>query len=131
MPAYEDTLFSPPAPVVRVKLRNPQTGIDRSDVPMLLDSGADVTLLPRTAIDALDVQPSDQSYELIAFDGTKSVSAVVIAELVFLGRVFRGQFLLVDQEVGILGRDVLNHVSVLLDGPSLRWEEWVSNIRKS
>jgi hypothetical protein len=28
-----------------------------------------------------------------------------------------------NSENGILGRDVLNHVAVLLDGPRLRWQE--------
>lgn len=32
-------------------------------------------------------------------------------------------FLITDQEVGILGRDVLNHISLLLDGPQLFWSE--------
>ncbi len=30
--------------------------------------------------------------------------------------------LLTNQAVGFLGRDVLNHLSVLLDGPRLNWE---------
>ena len=90
---------------------------------MLMDSGADVTLLPKSAVDSLEVERSGPNYELIAFDGAKSVSEAVRAELIFLGRTFRGQFLVIDQEVGILGRDILNHVCLLLDGPGLQWEE--------
>lgn len=126
MTAYDDRLFSPPAPIVLVKLRKPQTETSQSEVPMLLDSGADVTLLPQSVVDALGIERSDTRFELIAFDGTKSVSEVVQAELVLLGRMFRGQFLLIDQEVGILGRDILNNLSLLLDGPNLRWEERLS-----
>jgi hypothetical protein len=40
--------------------------------------------------------------------------------------VFSGRFLLIDQEVGVLGRDILNHVCIILDGPNLRWEERTS-----
>jgi len=123
MPAYDDRLFSPAAPVVRVTLRNPQTGQNKSDLPMLIDSGADVTLLPKSAIHSLGLGLSGASYELIAFDGTASVSGAVRAQLVLLGKTYRGQFLLTDDEVGILGRDILNHVCLLLDGPGLRWEE--------
>jgi hypothetical protein len=50
MPAYDATRFEPPAPLARVILRNPDTGAVWSNVPMLLDSGADVTLIPQTAI---------------------------------------------------------------------------------
>ena len=31
--------------------------------------------------------------------------------------------MLIDQEWGIMGRDVLNHVALLLDGPKLTWSE--------
>ncbi len=123
MPAYDDRLFSPPAPVVRAELRNPQTGKIQSKVPMLIDSGADVTLLPKSAVDSLEMERSDRNYELISFDGTKSVSEAVRADLLLPGRAFRGQFLLIRQEVGILGRDVLNHICMRLDGPGLQWEE--------
>ncbi len=40
-----------------------------------------------------------------------------------MDRRFRGRFLLIDAEVGVVGRNVLNHVRLLLDGPALSWEE--------
>ena len=36
---------------------------------------------------------------------------------------FKGDFLVVDQPWGILGRNVLNAVPLTLDGPRLRWDE--------
>ena len=33
------------------------------------------------------------------------------------------QFPVIDDEVGILGRNVLNHLSLVLDGPRLSWRE--------
>lgn len=45
------------------------------------------------------------------------------ADALFLGRKFRGQFLVVEAEIGVLGRDVLNNVRVVLDCPRLLWEE--------
>ena len=53
MPAYDTRLFHPPAPLARVTLRNPETGKTVSDVPMLVDSGADVTLLPQQSLTPL------------------------------------------------------------------------------
>ena len=60
-------------------------------------------------------------YELMGFDGSRSEAVAVTVEMVFLDRTFRGQYLLIDAERGVLGRDVLNHLAVLLDGPGRRW----------
>jgi hypothetical protein len=55
MPSYDASHFDPPAPVARVTLRNPHSGVTVSDVVLLLDTGADVTMLPRMAIERLGV----------------------------------------------------------------------------
>ena len=47
----------------------------------------------------------------------------VTAELTFLGKSFRGQFLLIDSWYGVLGRNILNNLAVLFDGPSQGWME--------
>ena len=71
---------------------------------------------------ALDAVPGKQ-YELAGFNGNVSQTAVARLEMVFCRRTFRGQFLLVDQAWGILGRNVLNTLTLLLDGPCLSWDE--------
>jgi hypothetical protein len=97
----------------------------RSDVPMLLDSGADVSLVPELAVRQIGIVPTPgQQYQLVSFDGTISFAPVVRLELIFCGRTFRGQFLLIDQDSGILGRNVLNALPLLLDGPRLVWDEY-------
>ena len=124
MPTYNTTHFEPPAPLAQVVLRHINTGAVRSNVPMLLDSGADVTLVPQVVISELGITPvPDRQYELIGFDGNASLAPVVQLELVFYRRTFRGQFLLIDQEWGILGRNVLNTISLLFDGLNLSWNE--------
>lgn len=124
MPTYDSLWFSPPAPLARVRLTHPETKATVSDVPMLIDSGADVTLLPIAAVASLGIEPlADKRYELVNFDKQTSFASVVRLELHFLGRTFRGQFLLAEQEWGVIGRNVLNAVPILLDGPRLAWEE--------
>jgi hypothetical protein len=123
MPGYDDSRFAPPAPVARVSLRNPDRVEGTEEVPMLIDSGADVSLLPGSAVASLGVAGTGERYTLVAFDGTTSESEVVRVDLVFLARRFRGRFLRIDAEVGVLGRDILNHVRLLLDGPALNWAE--------
>ena len=124
MPAYNSALFDPPAPVARVALLNSESGATLSDVIMLMDSVADVTLIPQEPVNRLGVSViPGQSYELIGFDGSPSFASAVWLEMVFMNGTFRGRFLLIDQEWGILGRDILNLVSLLLDGPNLMWSE--------
>ncbi len=95
----------------------------KADVPMLLDTGADVTLLPGSIMTGLGVALlPGKSFELIGFEGQESRAYAVRAEMIFLGLTFRGQFLIVEQDWGIIGRNVLNAVSLTLDGPNLNWD---------
>lgn len=124
MPRYDTAQFEPPAPLAQVTLRNPDTGTISSDVPMVLDTGADVSLIPHTSLVTLGLTASqDRLYELISFDGSISYAPVVQIELLFCNRTFRGQFLVIDQGFGILGRNVLNSLELIFDGPNLAWDE--------
>jgi len=123
MPAYDHDRFAPAAPVARVTLRHPDSGESIADVPMLIDSGADATLLPKSAVASLGIIGTGERYRLVAFDGTTNESEAVRAVLLFLDKSFRGRFLQVDSGVGVIGRNILNRVRLLLDGPGLNWEE--------
>jgi predicted aspartyl protease len=124
MPKYDAENFDPPAPVAYVSLRDPATGASLSDVPMLMDTGADVSFLPRSYIELLGTEPAaDVVYEIQGFDGESKLANVIELELVFLGKKFSGQFLLIDQPMGILGRNILNVLSITFDGPRGKWDE--------
>ncbi len=92
---------------------------------MLLNSGADVTLVPQAVVAHLGVTvvPGSQ-LKLMGFDGNTSPAQIVDIELTFLGRIYRGEFLLIDQEYGVLGRNLLNTVGLVFDGPHLAWGEF-------
>jgi hypothetical protein len=65
MPSYDTSHFDPPAPVAHVTLRNPQSGATVSDVLLRVDTGADITLLPHTAVERLGVPLlADQQEEI-------------------------------------------------------------------
>jgi predicted aspartyl protease len=124
MPTYDSAQFAPPAPVATVSLRAPNNDNNAVDVQMLIDTGADLTLVPERCIADLKVN-ADQSegYELEGFDGSKTIAPTVQLDLTLLRRTFRGRFVVTDSQRGILGRNVLNHFAILLDGPGLNWQE--------
>jgi predicted aspartyl protease len=124
MPEYDAENFDPPAPVVHVLLRNPATGASFQNVPMLIDIGTDATAIPNTYAEQLDIDPmTDKTYIVEGFDGQTRISQIAEAEMEIAGRLFRGQFLLLDQAHGYLGRNVLNQLRILLDGPRRKWSE--------
>ncbi len=91
---------------------------------MLLDSGADVTLVPEECVVRLAAEvDADAAYELAGFDGARSVARAAQLQLVVLGRTFKGRFLLIRDPCEVLGRNILNHLALLLDGPALSWRE--------
>ena len=57
MPAYDGARFAPDAPVALVSIRNSETGKSESSVAMLIDSGADVTLLPAAVLARARARP--------------------------------------------------------------------------
>ncbi len=54
MPGFDDR-FAPLAPIATVSLTQPDSDESVEDISMLIDSGADVTLVPRSAITTLGV----------------------------------------------------------------------------
>ncbi len=126
MPSYDAAGFHPPAPTAMVTLYDPSTRANLPGVPMLLDIGSDVTLVPRAAIERLGVAlETDPSIELIGFDGTRSVAPFATVLVILLRRAFRGHYMLVEGEPGILGRDILNQLVLLFDGPRQQWSHHV------
>jgi len=118
---YSDT-YSPPAPVANVKLRNPETLESITNVPMLLDTGSDITLLPKSFCKEIGVEISETEFlELEGFNQGRSIAFYVRLEFIFLNKMFRGNFLVYEQDEGIVGRDILNEFSILFNGKNLEW----------
>src|SRR5438876_10884454 len=102
MPPYDAALFAPPAPLALVTLRNAGTGKSATGVAMLMDTGADISLVPVAALTQLGARPEPgRTYELAGFDGGPVTTQAVNLDLLFLGRTFRGLFVVYDQSPGI------------------------------
>jgi predicted aspartyl protease len=119
---YDDT-FDPPAPLAEIAVRNRTTGERIENIFALLDTGADVSLLPLRAIEKLQIEPSGEKVSLVGFDESQSFSNTYGLQVIFLGRKITGEYCTTDDEIGILGRDVLNEFSIIFDGVNLEWKE--------
>lgn len=112
---------TPPAPFVLVTLRNPVTGEERRDFPAQVDTAADRTVLP----ESLELNLNVTGFRPIgSFGGAVSV---VPSYAVLLG-VHTFPLSLTEvlahpaERWVLLGRDVLNHLRTLLDGPGTALE---------
>ena len=89
MANYNSALFSPPAPLSFVTLLNPDNGLEELEVPMLLDTGSDVTLVPRISAEKVKVDlSSSRQYELAGFDNQKSQSQLVKLHMILKKKLF-------------------------------------------
>jgi hypothetical protein len=91
---------------------------------MLIDTGSDTTLLPSDIVEKLGVKAEENtSFEVQVFDGDTKFLKIVKLDLLVLDKTFKGEYLLIDRPIGILGRNILNNVRILLDGPREKWDE--------
>jgi len=120
---YDGQYYQPPAPVAPLTLRTLDGRKQTiSNVPALIDTRADVTLLPRWAVEQLGLTPlADGSVQLAWFDGSTRAAETVELETSFHGGRFQGRYAVIDQPHGIVGRNLLNHFRLLFDGPARTW----------
>lgn len=85
---------------------------------MQIDTGADISLLPAIVVSSgslgLVVGPE---MEIVGVDDRPISIPTVETQMILDSYSFSGVYGLIDTEIGILGRDVLNQLILLLDGP--------------
>lgn len=115
--------MQPPAPFVRVTLRNPQTGVELQDVPAQLDTAADRTLLPDDLVRALSL-PQIRTIPIGVMGGiVRSMPTYPVQ--VTLHNLAPQTLEVVShsaEEWVLLGRDFLNAYRIVFDGPQLSLE---------
>ena len=115
--------ITPPAPFVHVSIRPPERGIAVSGLPALLDTAADITVIPARVAEELQLIPLDE-VPIGGFDGRVSWVSTFLVQLALrqsppkVIRVVASR----DEPYVLLGRDVLNDYRAILDGPLLRLE---------
>ena len=110
--------YFPPAPVVSITLIAPAERLRTNTLSALVDSGADGTLVPVDYLNEIHASPTTERFVRSQWGERRSVLMylvdVQVGALTLPGIEVVGDDM--SQEV-ILGRDVLNRLRVLLDGP--------------
>ncbi len=117
-----DTSWLPAAPVVPVRLASLAEHSETITAQAKLDTGADLTAIPYALIERLRLMPAGEieveGYDsrratILAYDVSLQVDQLSVNGLLVIGFA---------EDYVLLGRDVLNRLRVLLDGPALTTE---------
>lgn len=119
MPKYEAEAWDPPAPIVRATMRGPLG--TTADVPMLIDTGSDVSVVPLAVVEALGAAVHPSRVAVQFYSGAEDAWDEANLSVEFAHFRFEGLFLVAESSYGIVGRNVLNLITLTLDGPRLRW----------
>jgi predicted aspartyl protease len=121
MPAY-DVGFHPPAPFLDVRVFNP---VDSSKVVSRrgkLDTGADFCAIPDALIDLLELLPEDTVITR-GYNHETKVCDVFRVSLEVAGQQFENiAVIATPREDVLIGRDVLNHFVITLNGKDLTFD---------
>jgi len=113
---YDQQNFNPPAPVMEVFLSVPSVQSVILKLPALLDSGADITVIPEQIVQQLQLRYVD---EIMAsgYDGIPKQTFIYSVKLIFndLGD-FIVRAIASNNDHVLVGRDILNKWSLLLEG---------------
>jgi predicted aspartyl protease len=116
MIAY-DMRYAPPAPIASVVVVNAVQKRRHRSAPALLDTGSDITAIPRSLASTLQLYPIGQ----IRLEDVQAQTLKVLTYAVHLTvadlSIPRLEVILTGLDHVVLGRDVLNRLYVLLNGP--------------
>jgi predicted aspartyl protease len=110
--------YHPPSPALDVRLYSAVTDQFNGPFSAILDTGSDATLVPLSCLRAIGAEETSPGW-MIGITGDRQSVALYFVDI-YLGQLaFPGIRVIGDknaQEI-ILGRDVLNKLSLFLDGP--------------
>lgn len=116
-----DQGFAPPAPVLPVDISIVDRPDRRTTVPALLDTAADITVLPDTLVDQLELAPVAETMVEGFEEQPKRAFVYVVAVHVVGTRLYPARVVTHSAEYALLGRNVLNNLFVRLEGPDLQF----------
>jgi hypothetical protein len=120
MPIEYNRSVEPPAPFVTITVTNPRR-LATGRFPAKLDTAADITALPRVQVQALSL-PQQRLLEVSGYDNRLAIIPTYEASLEVAHIRTRLEVVAIEEDYALLGRDVLNLLRLLLDGPALTLE---------
>lgn len=114
--SYDQRNFNPPAPVMEVSLSIPSMQSVILKSPALLDSGADITVIPEQIVQQLQLRYVDE-ITASGYDGVPKQTFLYSVKLIFddLGD-FIVRAVASNNDHVLVGRNILNKWSLLLEG---------------
>jgi len=113
-----DSSFFPPAPILEIRLGAPETFLQVGPLPALVDSGADMSIVPLRYIKPLGLQVDNRKFLRSAWGERRPVDVYLLD--VGIGKITFPLVEIVADDRGdnlILGRNILNKLVMILDGP--------------
>jgi predicted aspartyl protease len=117
------TNYYPPIPALEIRIGYPTEALATGPLEAIVDTGADGTLIPQALLDDIGAPLVDEVR--MRSQWGESRSATLFAVDVGIGDLLLPDVEVVGDEAGeeiILGRNVLNRLKLLLDGPRERTE---------
>jgi aspartyl protease len=112
----------PPAPYVDLQISPPRREHLRVEFRGKLDSGAGLTVIPDSLARLWHLRQRDRVF-VRAFDGSLSMRPLYRVDLTIGTRHFGRVPVTMSRRTNVLiGRDLLNQLTITLDGPDLRVE---------
>jgi predicted aspartyl protease len=113
------TEYLPAAPVVEIRLGAPGTETDSHFLEALVDTGADATIVPMAHLRQVGARKVDQAALRSQWGERRAVTLYAVA--LEINQYHFAAIRVVGDEIGdevILGRNLLNRLRLLLDGPA-------------
>ena len=114
-----DTSYQPPFPVVRVVFHNSEEGLRTAAENALLDTGSDGSLVPIAYLRRI-LAPALTDMRIRSHWGEWRSAQLFVVDLELDSLRLPGVFVVGDEQGDeiVLGRNVLNKLRLLLDGPA-------------
>jgi predicted aspartyl protease len=117
-----DTSTQPPAPFIEFDVVSPQDSTQQRPAQGLLDTGAEVSVLPVEILTALQI-PKASSMSVESWDGSPTpVTTYIVTLGIADAHLDSIEVVAAQMPYAVLGRDVLNHFILTLNGKDLTFE---------
>jgi predicted aspartyl protease len=119
---YNDVLLHPPGPVVNVLVRPMRRANPARTIQGELDTGADISVIPESLAFELQLKRKE-SVLMYGYDESPTQRPVYRVDLEILGYTLRAiRVVAAPRSTLLLGRDVLAHFIITLDGKAQTFE---------